>query len=107
MSPLYSRDDAGQLLIRQDAHLLALVRRAYPGTRLVIVERDPRDAFLNWLAAESAFRSVSLMKLRALRVRSVVWTGINLFALGILSQSTAAENKNSPPAKAKTAATAA
>ena len=37
-------------LPRWDAHLLALVRRAYPGTRLVIVERDPRDAFLNWLA---------------------------------------------------------
>ncbi len=37
-------------LPRWDAHLLALVRRAYPGTRLVIVERDPRDALLNWLA---------------------------------------------------------
>jgi tetratricopeptide (TPR) repeat protein len=37
-------------LPRWDAHLLALVRRAYPGTRLVIVERDPRDAFVNWLA---------------------------------------------------------
>ena len=32
-----------------DARLLALVRRAMPGTRLVIVERDPRDALLNWL----------------------------------------------------------
>jgi tetratricopeptide (TPR) repeat protein len=37
-------------LPRWDAHLLALVRRAYPGTRLVIVERDPRDALVNWLA---------------------------------------------------------
>jgi len=37
-------------LPRWDAHLLALVRRAFPGTKLVIVERDPRDAFLNWLA---------------------------------------------------------
>ncbi len=37
-------------LPRWDAHLLALARRAYPGTRLVIVERDPRDALLNWLA---------------------------------------------------------
>jgi tetratricopeptide (TPR) repeat protein len=37
-------------LPRWDAHLLALVRRAFPGTRLVIVERDPRDALLNWLA---------------------------------------------------------
>jgi tetratricopeptide (TPR) repeat protein len=37
-------------LPRWDAHLLALVRRAMPGTRLVIVERDPRDALLNWLA---------------------------------------------------------
>jgi tetratricopeptide (TPR) repeat protein len=37
-------------LPRWDAHLLALVRRAFPGTRLVVVERDPRDALLNWLA---------------------------------------------------------
>ncbi len=37
-------------LPRWDAHLLALIRRAMPGTRLVIVERDPRDALLNWLA---------------------------------------------------------
>lgn len=36
-------------LPRWDAHLLALVRRAMPGTRLIIVERDPRDALLNWL----------------------------------------------------------
>jgi tetratricopeptide (TPR) repeat protein len=33
-----------------DAHLLALVRRAMPGTRLLIVDNDPRDALLNWLA---------------------------------------------------------
>ena len=37
-------------LPRWDAHLLALVRRAFPGARLVIVERDPRDALVNWLA---------------------------------------------------------
>jgi tetratricopeptide (TPR) repeat protein len=37
-------------LPRWDAHLLALIRRAMPGTRLIIVERDPRDALLNWLA---------------------------------------------------------
>lgn len=37
-------------LPRWDAHLLALVRRAMPGTRLLIIERDPRDALLNWLA---------------------------------------------------------
>ncbi len=37
-------------LPRWDAHLLALIRRAMPGTRLLIVERDPRDALLNWLA---------------------------------------------------------
>jgi hypothetical protein len=37
-------------LPRWDAHLLALVRRAFPGTRIVVVERDPRDALLNWLA---------------------------------------------------------
>ena len=37
-------------LPRWDAHLLALVRRVFPGTRLIVVERDPRDALLNWLA---------------------------------------------------------
>jgi tetratricopeptide (TPR) repeat protein len=37
-------------LPRWDAHLLALIRRAMPGTRLIVVERDPRDALLNWLA---------------------------------------------------------
>ncbi len=37
-------------LPRWDAHLLALIHRAMPGTRIVIVERDPRDALLNWLA---------------------------------------------------------
>ena len=46
--------DEGRTIVdwlpRWDAHLLALVRRAMPGTRLVIVERDPRDALLNWLA---------------------------------------------------------
>ena len=36
-------------LPRWDAHLLALIRRAMPGTRLIIVERDRRDALLNWL----------------------------------------------------------
>lgn len=33
-----------------DARFLAFVRRVLPGARLVIVERDPRDALLNWLA---------------------------------------------------------
>jgi len=37
-------------LPRWDAHLLALVRRAMPGTRIVVVECDPRDALVNWLA---------------------------------------------------------
>ncbi len=37
-------------LPRWDANLVALVRRAMPGTRLIIVERDPRDTLLNWLA---------------------------------------------------------
>lgn len=37
-------------LPRWDARLLLLLRRAMPGTRLVVVERDPRDALLNWLA---------------------------------------------------------
>ncbi|MEO8459334.1 MAG: hypothetical protein ABI451_02295, partial [Dokdonella sp.] len=37
-------------LPRWDAHMLALVRRVMPGSRIVIVERDPRAALLNWLA---------------------------------------------------------
>lgn len=37
-------------LPRWDARLLALVHRAMPGTRVVVVERDPRDELLNWLA---------------------------------------------------------
>jgi tetratricopeptide (TPR) repeat protein len=37
-------------LPRWDAHLFALVRRAMPGTRIVVVQRDPRDELLNWLA---------------------------------------------------------
>ncbi|HET6545431.1 MAG TPA: tetratricopeptide repeat protein [Rhodanobacteraceae bacterium] len=37
-------------LPRWDAHLLALIRRAMPGTRLVIVESDLREALLNWIA---------------------------------------------------------
>lgn len=36
-------------LPRWDARLLALLRQAMPGTRLIVVERDPRDALLNWL----------------------------------------------------------
>lgn len=44
----------GRLIVdwlpRWDAHLLALLRRAMPGTRLVVVERDPRDELVNWLA---------------------------------------------------------
>ncbi|MDR2011726.1 MAG: tetratricopeptide repeat protein [Rhodanobacter sp.] len=37
-------------LPRWDAHLLALLRRVMPGTRLIIVEREPCDTLLNWLA---------------------------------------------------------
>ncbi len=37
-------------LPRWDARLLGLLRQAMPGTRLIVVERDPRDALLNWLA---------------------------------------------------------
>jgi len=37
-------------LPRWDARLLALVHRAMPGTRIVVVERDPRDELLGWLA---------------------------------------------------------
>jgi len=45
--------DAGTIvdwLPRWDSRLLALVHRAMPGTRIVVVERDPRDELLNWLA---------------------------------------------------------
>ncbi|MEO7433780.1 MAG: tetratricopeptide repeat protein [Dokdonella sp.] len=55
LAPLYAAGIAPDRPIvdwlpRWDAHLLALVRRAMPGTRLLIVERDPRDALINWLA---------------------------------------------------------
>jgi tetratricopeptide (TPR) repeat protein len=44
----------GRILVdwlpRWDAHLLALLRRAMPGTRLVIVGSDAREALLDWLA---------------------------------------------------------
>lgn len=33
-----------------DARLLDFTRHVLPGTRFVIVQRDPRDALLNWLA---------------------------------------------------------
>lgn len=53
-APLRSVATQGRIVVdwlpRWDAHLLALVRRAMPGTRIVVVERDPRDALLNWLA---------------------------------------------------------
>ncbi len=32
-----------------DARLLDFARHVLPGTRLIIVERDPRDALINWL----------------------------------------------------------
>lgn len=37
-------------LARWDARFLPLLRQAFPGATLVIVERDPRDLLLNWLA---------------------------------------------------------
>jgi predicted Zn-dependent protease len=37
-------------LARWDARFLPLIRQAFPGATLVIVERDPRDLLLNWLA---------------------------------------------------------
>ena len=53
-APLRGVDIGGRTVVdwlpRWDAHQLALVRRAMPGTRIVVVERDPRDALLNWLA---------------------------------------------------------
>jgi tetratricopeptide (TPR) repeat protein len=33
-----------------DAHLLALVKRVFPGSKIILVERDIRDSLLNWLA---------------------------------------------------------
>ena len=35
---------------RWDARHLIFARRLLPGTRVIVVDRDPRDAFLNWLA---------------------------------------------------------
>ena len=35
---------------RWDARHLIFARRVMPGTRVIVVDRDPRDAFLNWLA---------------------------------------------------------
>lgn len=37
-------------LVRWDARFLPLIRQAFPGATVVIVERDPRDLLLNWLA---------------------------------------------------------
>ncbi len=35
---------------RWDARLLAFVKKVMPGTRIIVAERDPRDALLNWMA---------------------------------------------------------
>ena len=35
---------------RWDARHLVFARRLMPGTRVIVVDRDPRDALLNWLA---------------------------------------------------------
>lgn len=37
-------------LPRWDARFLPLIRNAFPGTTLIVVERDPRDELINWLA---------------------------------------------------------
>lgn len=37
-------------LPRWDARFLPLIRSAFPGAMLIVVERDPRDELLNWLA---------------------------------------------------------
>ncbi|MEZ5460276.1 tetratricopeptide repeat protein [Dokdonella sp.] len=37
-------------LPRLDAHHLLFARAVLPGTRVIVVDRDPRDALLNWLA---------------------------------------------------------
>lgn len=37
-------------LPRFDAHHLLFARAVLPGTRVIVVDRDPRDALLNWLA---------------------------------------------------------
>ncbi|QBB69088.1 tetratricopeptide repeat protein [Pseudolysobacter antarcticus] len=35
---------------RWDAHFLLAISRALPGTRIIVVERDPRATLMNWLA---------------------------------------------------------
>jgi hypothetical protein len=37
-------------LIRWDARFLPLLRAAFPDATLIVVERDPRDMLLSWLA---------------------------------------------------------
>lgn len=37
-------------LVRWDARFLPLIRQAFPGATIIIVDRDPRDLLLNWLA---------------------------------------------------------
>lgn len=37
-------------LVRWDARFLPLLRQAFPGARIIVVERDPRDLLLNWIA---------------------------------------------------------
>jgi hypothetical protein len=37
-------------LVRWDARFLPLIREAFPGATLIVVERDDRDLLVNWLA---------------------------------------------------------
>lgn len=37
-------------LVRWDARFLPMIRQVFPGATVVVVDRDPRDLLLNWLA---------------------------------------------------------
>lgn len=47
-------DHAIDWIPRWDAHFLLAIVRALPGTRIILVERDPRATLLNWLACSWA-----------------------------------------------------
>jgi tetratricopeptide (TPR) repeat protein len=49
---LGERDDAREVdwLLRWDARFIPLLRAAFPDATVVVVERDPRDLLLTWLA---------------------------------------------------------
>jgi hypothetical protein len=55
MAPLRTAEASSERIVvdwlpQWDARLLHWIQSAMPGTRLIVIERDPRDALLNWLA---------------------------------------------------------